>query len=772
MSARRLVVVAMLVGVFFSIIVTPGGMSATIIVDDDEGSWAVFTSIQDAINAAIDGDEIYVYNGTYEERLNIQISVDIFGNGSSDTLIDGGGVGDVVLIDSDGVIFKNFTVTGSGTTNAGIRVEADTLGGSNQVIGNVVTGSHHGIHSYNSLENSIKNNICMDNSGSGIYMDYSNDNFVKNNTCINNTVGIHLYHSSRADIRNCTVSDNTNQGIYLEESCYDNTIRYCDLIGNEYYGVLILPTCNDTTIHHNNFTDNDDQHPQGSDSGSDNRWHNGSAGNSWSDYNGTDGDSNGIGDTPYELDGDANKTDPYPIMAQPEPKNLVPTGMIGSISPSPAYETFNATFEGNGTDEDGTVVRYVWSSSIDGEFYDGSENSTTTDVLSFGNHTISLRCQDDDDAWSEWVTEELEVRSAPSGENIAPNATIVSISPNPAVYGQTITFNASAVDVDGTIASYIWTSNLVGNELYNGANQEFMRSDLRTGTHTITLIVTDDQGEWSESVTATLEVNAEAEPPGEDGSDEEKGITDQIIDFFTSLPENPLMLGLVLGSIFAVIGAVAAVGSRRKKRRAEEEAKVAEEARRQRGPPPDERQYRPPPEWRPREGERRGPPRDENHRGYDPPRDRLPGHAPPPEDADIEWRAEPVGGPPRGDHAEHFYDRESYGRPKERMDRREGEWDARGYERGHGPMGRPQSPYERPTGPEHDMYARPPPRREEPEEEEEDDDFIYDRGGQEYRAMTAPVKVPEKDLGRRCSQCGAPLDEGERFCVKCGTYLS
>jgi nitrous oxidase accessory protein NosD len=44
-------------------------------------------------------------------------------------------------------------------------------------------------------------------------------------------------------------------------------------------------------------------------------WDNGKEGNYWSDYNGTDGNHDGIGDTPYVVD--VLNQDRYPLMQNP-----------------------------------------------------------------------------------------------------------------------------------------------------------------------------------------------------------------------------------------------------------------------------------------------------------------------------------------------------------------------------------------------------------------------------------------------------------------------
>jgi len=51
-------------------------------------------------------------------------------------------------------------------------------------------------------------------------------------------------------------------------------------------------------------------------------------------------------------------------------------------------------FSGSGSDSDGTVVAYLWESSIDGELSTSEDYSTSE--LSLGRHTITFRVQDND----------------------------------------------------------------------------------------------------------------------------------------------------------------------------------------------------------------------------------------------------------------------------------------------------------------------------------------------------------------------------------------
>ena len=68
----------------------------TITVDDDGG--ADFTTIQDAIDNATDGDTIRVFRGGYDGPIIVNKSVSLIGNGSGNTRVYGLQKGDGVKI--------------------------------------------------------------------------------------------------------------------------------------------------------------------------------------------------------------------------------------------------------------------------------------------------------------------------------------------------------------------------------------------------------------------------------------------------------------------------------------------------------------------------------------------------------------------------------------------------------------------------------------------------------------------------------------------------
>ncbi|RLG93168.1 cell surface protein, partial [Candidatus Bathyarchaeota archaeon] len=148
---------------------------------------------------------------------------------------------------------------------------------------------------------------------------FSSNNIIANNTVsTNNWAGICLYDSNNI-VTNNTVSSNNEFGIIIVG--YNNIITNNTVSSNNRVGIHTL-NCINNFIYLNNFINNTDNVYS---LGSTNIWnstepitytYNGNTytnylGNYWSDYIGSDADGDGIGDTPYSINGDK---DYYPLM--------------------------------------------------------------------------------------------------------------------------------------------------------------------------------------------------------------------------------------------------------------------------------------------------------------------------------------------------------------------------------------------------------------------------------------------------------------------------
>jgi len=358
----------------------------TITVPDD------YDTIQDAINAANEGDTIFVKKGIYEEHaLEINKTLSLIGEDKSSTIIKDKDTSvpkttATVQIVANDVKVTGFTITDGarGIDGTGDRTQIIdniimaeegrvTLEGNNHTIAqniikspeNTATllspegvsfGVGYGIRCiglYNNIsanefagpslecimlggESLVYGNVAKD---SGFMKVYGDKNLIFSNNMTGFTVGIWLYTGS-----NNVVCANRITLAYegISISGYDNTL-FANEITNCSCGVSIerlQPSLDykngslemNNTFYHNNFVDNSPQLRTRNDT---NFWDNGKEGNFWSDYNGTDANGDGIGDTPRVID--ANRQDNFPLMA-PFDISSVTVELPDWASPSPSLE--------------------------------------------------------------------------------------------------------------------------------------------------------------------------------------------------------------------------------------------------------------------------------------------------------------------------------------------------------------------------------------------------------------------------------------------------
>jgi hypothetical protein len=98
------------------------------------------------------------------------------------------------------------------------------------------------------------------------------------------------------------------------------------------------------------------------------------------------------------------------------------------------------------------------------------------------------------------------VRFTLVGSTSGPVAQIISISPNPASVGSTVTLKGSGSSSNATITAYSWRSSIEG-ALGTGSTITFVPRS--SGTRTIYLKVQDSKGAWSSETSANLDVGTE-----------------------------------------------------------------------------------------------------------------------------------------------------------------------------------------------------------------------------------------------------------------------
>jgi len=337
----------------------------TIVVPDD------YSTIQEAIQNADEGDTIFVKKGIYDgpinETLRINKTISLMGEENTtlnlhplllnttlfyspylthntsirveannvtisgftfNTPAPGGGIS----VTGDGIQIINCNVTPSmsltgsySTISKSILKSNLNVNGSNQTISQCSIKRDIGLTgSYNNLignaidaEIDLKGsyNIISDNSFYRIFLEHSDSNKIHNNTFSCIWIGLYGHTCS-----NNTVSRNILDGGYIwgilmgdgfNNVFYDNYITNYGTFGVGIGGNHQVAENN--TFYHNAFVNNNKNVGYNWDQhGAGNFWDNGFEGNYWDDYTGIDANGDGIGDTPYVID--EKNQDNFPLM--------------------------------------------------------------------------------------------------------------------------------------------------------------------------------------------------------------------------------------------------------------------------------------------------------------------------------------------------------------------------------------------------------------------------------------------------------------------------
>jgi parallel beta-helix repeat protein len=234
--------------------------------------------IQDAVDAASDGDTIIVRDGTYIENVDVNKRLTIKSeNGSENCVIQSENPNDHVFeVTADYVNISGFTVANSYYSCIYLdSVEHSTI--SNNNISNSTDGSgieleychdisiydnsissnyYDGIFMFDTYNNTIANNTLLSNHHNGIWMENSTNNTISNNIAsMNDHNGIGMRDCSYTNITGNTLLANSYHGIYMKDS-HQNTISNNNASHSIVWNGMALQNCSYTTITGNMLVSN------------------------------------------------------------------------------------------------------------------------------------------------------------------------------------------------------------------------------------------------------------------------------------------------------------------------------------------------------------------------------------------------------------------------------------------------------------------------------------------------------------------------------------
>jgi parallel beta-helix repeat protein len=434
--------------------------SGSIIYVDSNGEQD-YTSIQDAIDDASNGDTIYVNSGIYTENIYINKSINLFGKGKGISIIDGNDRMNkyIIYLSTFNITIKNFTIK----------------------------NGQIGINLKNSINITIKDNT-IQQTDIGIKTDNSSNNTIYSNNFINNT------ENANDEYNNLWYNQDTTKGNYYDNHIKNDTNN--DGIVDSPYNIpggnnkdlypLMQPITQKPYVSFifSPITPTTQQTVQFNDTSYDidgyiTSWYWDFGDNTTSNLKNTSHRyiDNGVYTITLNTTDDLGATNQTKqhitvLNVKPEAKFI--------FTPDKPNDLQNISFNDTSVDVDGYISSWSWNFGDNNTSNLKNPNHRYNDD---GIYTITFTVTDDDLATTTY-TENIEIF------NVKPSANFI-FNPYKPTINDTVEFTDSSKDLDGTIVSWNW-------DLDDGttSNQPTIKHRFNEGRrYRIKLTVVDDDGD-------------------------------------------------------------------------------------------------------------------------------------------------------------------------------------------------------------------------------------------------------------------------------------
>jgi len=211
-----------------------------------------YQNISDGVSNAKDGDTVFVKNGIYYENIAIDKKINLTGENTKNTIIDGQYKEYAIKIDENNVKIESFTIrnTGGFEGDSGIIVKSSE----NKILNCIIKRTRTGIFFRDADQNVIDKCIMYLN-GEGIYIKSCEEVEIKNSEFCHSSIGVNSKNSNKIKIGSCYIHE-IGTGLFLNSSKNVDLINCAICDNNDNGGGVAIYNSHDFLIDNCNILHN------------------------------------------------------------------------------------------------------------------------------------------------------------------------------------------------------------------------------------------------------------------------------------------------------------------------------------------------------------------------------------------------------------------------------------------------------------------------------------------------------------------------------------